>query len=274
MRASITAWNVQAPSLEHKMQAFAALGFDGVAFLHRVPAVSTDGQGDRLGELLFTWGLEALVHGAVGNAGRGIRAVREHIEAVARFQAETGRVWAMTFDPGYRRQGRNAVLYDADRTARVLELALRRLAPLGVRVGLENWTINTSVGCFERLAERLGDPALGVLLDLGHLHIACCSGLLEDTPEQYIRALPLPIWELHVHDNNGLKDQHRPLGRGTLDVERMAGVLAACGFNGYVTVEVILMDTRRPTCRDAMRRTRDQTLRALAEALAPSANET
>jgi sugar phosphate isomerase/epimerase len=265
MRASITVWNVPAPSLEERLDEAAALGFRSVALTHALTPTAADHDAERLGHWLEARHLEALVHSDIGNATRDqdAQAVRQHIEAVARFQQETGRIRLMTFDPGFYRQPNNTMAYHADYTLQILELALERLAPLGIRVGLENWAINAHPQDFTRVAEALGDPALGILLDLGHLHIALHSGALASSPDAYIAALPLPIWEIHVHDNDGERDRHQPLGWGTLDVEAMAGVLQAHGFDGYVTVEIIAMPWNQAEYAQDVRHTRDQMLQAL-----------
>jgi sugar phosphate isomerase/epimerase len=265
MRAAIAAWNMPAPLLEQRLDEVAALGFCSVALTHALAPTAADHTPEQLGLWLKARQLEALIHAAIGNARRAkdAQAAREHIEAVARFQQETGRVRLMTFDPGFYRRPDNTTAYHADATAQILERALERLAPLGIRVGLENWAINAHPDDFTQVAQRLDDPALGILLDLGHLHIALGAGVVAPSAEAFVAALPLPIWEIHVHDNDGQRDQHRPLGQGTLDIDAMAGALQAHGFDGYVTVEIIAMPwTRAEYARDA-RRTRDRALRAL-----------
>ncbi len=265
MRAAITVWNVPAPSLEKRLDEAATLGFCSVALTHALAPTAADHTPEQLGRWLEARHLEALVHGDIGDARRDddAQAARAHIEAVARFQQETGRVRLMTFDPGFYRRPNNTTAYHADATAQILEFALERLAPLGVRVGLENWAINAHPDDFTRVAKRLSDPALGVLLDLGHLHIAVHTRNVAPSVEAFVAALTLPIWEIHVHDNDGQRDQHRPLGRGTLDIDAMAEALKAHGFDGYVTVEIIAMPWTRAEYAEDVQRTRDRALRAL-----------
>jgi sugar phosphate isomerase/epimerase len=265
MRAAITVWNVPAPSLEKRLDEVAALGFRSVALTHALAPTAADHTPEQLGRWLEARHLEALVHGDIGDATRDQdeQAVRQHIEAVARFQQETGRIRLMTFDPGFYRRPDNTMAYHADSTTQILELALERLAPLGIRVGLENWAINAHPDDFAQVAQRLDDPSLGILLDLGHLHIALRARDVAPSAEAFVAALPLPIWEIHVHDNDGQRDQHRPLGWGTLDIDAMAGALQAHGFDGYVTVEIIAMPWTRAEYAEDVRRTRDRALSAL-----------
>jgi sugar phosphate isomerase/epimerase len=54
----------------------------------------------------------------------------------------------------------------------------------------------------------------------------------------YISRLPLPIIEVHVHDNRGDRDSHEPLGAGDTPFPAVAGALMAVGFDGVSTIEI------------------------------------
>jgi sugar phosphate isomerase/epimerase len=41
---------------------------------------------------------------------------------------------------------------------------------------------------------------------------------------------------LHIHDNNGMSDQHLPLGEGTIPWNTV-GETVASGYNGLVVIE-------------------------------------
>lgn len=242
------------------------LGFEAVALVSTIPPPDMNPGDPDLDILMARYGLSGVVHGAIGDCTSEAQpaALRADIEAVARFQSDHGLVKVMTFDPGYRVTADNHRVYDEDGSACALELALEILAPLGVPVGIENWVINCAMKHFERLHTRLGDPALGLLLDLGHLNIAYRSGLLgAATPADFVAASPLPIWEIHVHDNNGTSDRHWPLGEGNLDVETVAQALLRRGFDGYVTLEMILLDAASPASHRDICDTRDRIAAAL-----------
>jgi sugar phosphate isomerase/epimerase len=266
MHLAIATWNIAAPSMAAKLAYVHGLGFEAVSFLYTAPPPDADDIGADLHALLEQYDLHVLVHGAIGDCAHAEQrpAVCEQIAQVARFQQETGRVRAMNFDPGYRTTARNHRCYDADGSASVLEEALTVLTPLGVKVGIENWVINYELAHYELLKQRLGDASLGMLLDLGHLNIAHRSGLLDGLPPAgYIKSLPLPVWEIHVHDNDGISDKHRFLGSGNIEIEPMAQALLEIGFDGYVTVEVIMLDTHRPACRRKLCATRNRILQSL-----------
>ena len=63
------------------------------------------------------------------------------------------------------------------------------------------------------------------------------------TPEEYLSNVPVPITEVHVHDNDGTRDAHRPLGTGTNDIQAAARGLSRAGFDGTCTIEVRVPDS-------------------------------
>lgn len=81
----------------------------------------------------------------------------------------------------------------------------------------------------------------GILIDLGHLNIRQWKMELHEAEdfEKMFRDLPLPVRELHVHDNKGRKDEHRELGAGVLPLEAVVQALKRIHFDGIVTVEVV-----------------------------------
>jgi sugar phosphate isomerase/epimerase len=84
--------------------------------------------------------------------------------------------------------------------------------PLGVKVLLEN--LENEVTTPEHLLEilKIGHfDNVGVTLDVGHAHLS------EGGLEHAFELLRARIHELHVHDNNGLRDEHLWPGSGAID---------------------------------------------------------
>ncbi len=71
-----------------------------------------------------------------------------------------------------------------------------------------------------------------MLLDLGHLN------LMAEDPVRAVRDLPIPVCEVHVHDNKGKEDDHMPLGWGKLPLEGIVRSLRRAGFDGIWTLEI------------------------------------
>lgn len=62
-----------------------------------------------------------------------------------------------------------------------------------------------------RFFEDVNDAHVGLLLDAGHAKVS--SATLGDRPERYFERLSPFIRALHLSDNDGLRDEHRPFGR-------------------------------------------------------------
>jgi len=90
--------------------------------------------------------------------------------------------------------------------------------PEGIRIYLENM-LEEGPEMQLALAERVGDPRLGLCLDLGHAHALSRRPVVE-----WIEALGERLAYVHLHDNRGAEDEHLPLGRGNLP---LAEALAA-----------------------------------------------
>lgn len=93
--------------------------------------------------------------------------------------------------------------------------------PLGVKVLLEN--LQNEVTTPEHLLEILNIghfDNVGVTLDVGHAN-------LSDTGLEHALELLRPrIGELHLHDNNGLRDEHLWPGSGEIDWTKLARLAA------------------------------------------------
>lgn len=83
-----------------------------------------------------------------------------------------------------------------------------------------------------RLHAAVGSKRLGFCLDAGH------AFLFSRLPiAQWIEAFGPDLRELHIHDNRGLRDDHLPVGEGSIDFR---GILLSVGNSGIrpiLTVE-------------------------------------
>ena len=94
--------------------------------------------------------------------------------------------------------------------------------PLGVKVLIEN--IQNDVTTPEHILEILNIghfSNVGVTLDVGHAHISD-TGL-----DHAFELLRSRIAELHLHDNNGQRDEHLWPGSGTIDWTNLARLIAS-----------------------------------------------
>ena len=69
-------------------------------------------------------------------------------------------------------------------------------------------------------------------LDVGH------SNLIELNPADAVRKLKDKLEILHVNDNNGIHDQHKPIGMGIIDWKDFAKSLKEIDYQGVFSLEV------------------------------------
>lgn len=74
---------------------------------------------------------------------------------------------------------------------------------------------------------------LFVTLDVGHAFMHGGDALIK----RYIKTFP-NISHLHVHDNNGKRDEHLAIGQGKIDFPLLVMELKRSGFDGTTTLEV------------------------------------
>ena len=166
---------------------------------------------------------------------------------VTHAQAETivnllgPRLLAFTLDSAIRTDSRG-VFFDAVRMARVLADVRDLTRDSGTRFGVEDFPLDDLAVDFYRsdMASLFECPRFGILIDLGHMNIRSRK---EDyfrgtATQEFLRRIPVPIVEIHVHDNAGDRDSHAPAGAGNVPFEETARSLVALGFSGVSTIEV------------------------------------
>jgi sugar phosphate isomerase/epimerase len=132
---------------------------------------------------------------------------------------------------------------------RSLQRFAARAEVLGFTLALENrapvWPaspvlphVGYDVFALRDLVRRIGSPALGLLLDVGHAHI--CAALRGESAERAVRAALEDAVAFHLHDNLGARrhdlgapgvdplrlDLHLPPGAGCLPWDRLGPLLA------------------------------------------------
>lgn len=78
-------------------------------------------------------------------------------------------------------------------------------------------------------------PGLLFHLDVGHVNVG------RKDPSKFIERFADRLIHVHFSDNNGLSDQHLPLGCGTVDWERVVDCLKQ-HYDGTITLEVFTKD--------------------------------
>jgi len=82
------------------------------------------------------------------------------------------------------------------------------------------------------IVEAFRDQGVKAVLDIGHAHTA------NSDLAHYTHLLNDLIIELHLHDNNGISDNHLPLGAGSIDFQRFFEAVKSIGFAGPTILEL------------------------------------
>lgn len=151
-----------------------------------------------------------------GAFDRKIRAgTRERLEELLEVAGELRArsvVCHLGFDPRQHRKQADAWVDHSLETW----LALGRVAEAaGTRIFLEN-VYEDSPALHERLLAQLPEAVFGVCFDVGH-----CNVYSQDSARVWFEKIGSRIHELHIHDNDGTDDQHRSLGQGKIDFNRL-----------------------------------------------------
>ncbi len=112
-------------------------------------------------------------------------------------------------------------------------------------------------------------PNAGMIFDVGHANIYLNRNFPEMQLSDYIRKIPFKIYELHITDNHGERDEHFGPGTGTVDFPELKRAMAERGFDGIISMEVCkdiqhglyAWDLSKPEEADQVRRFRDDFLR-------------
>lgn len=110
----------------------------------------------------------------------------------------------------------------------------QRAAEKGIRLAIENiygGRFYSQIDELIALVEEVNLENVGFCLDVGHANV---DGV--DIPAT-IQRMGKKLYEVHLHDNNGKKDQHLPIGFGTVNWIEVIEALNAINYPGTATFE-------------------------------------
>ncbi|WP_456418599.1 sugar phosphate isomerase/epimerase family protein [Methanocaldococcus infernus] len=105
----------------------------------------------------------------------------------------------------------------------------------GVKLGLENMPNFPGVLCqkaeeLKNILNEIDSKYLGVTLDIGHANTV-------GNIEEFIDELRNKIIHIHIHDNNGERDEHLAIGEGKINFYRVLKKLVKIGYDKILTIE-------------------------------------
>lgn len=110
----------------------------------------------------------------------------------------------------------------------------REAAEYNIRLALETMGNLVIFGDEKELPELVADidmPTVGYCIDSGHSHIG------GESVADWIRKAGTLLFETHFHDNRGKRDEHLPVGFGTINWLEVINALSEINFEGPVTFE-------------------------------------
>ncbi|HAI13323.1 MAG TPA: hypothetical protein DCM28_16570 [Phycisphaerales bacterium] len=188
-----------------------------------------------LGQAIREIGIEPIsVHGPYyplldTDRAEGIAMLSRHAKA-----ASAMKVKAMVIHPVYHKLlhvtpiMKQAMQWDVDLSLAISDV----LGDSGTLLAIENVPFN-SFAYLQALLEQLDRTNIGMCFDTGHYHVRP-----EHSIEKIIDTFGNRIVHLHLSDNNGLSDQHLPIGQGTFDWKRFFACFDPQQINNHLMVEL------------------------------------
>jgi sugar phosphate isomerase/epimerase len=191
------------------------------------------------------------MHGPLGNAsvasinpGIRLESVRQHIAAVE--LAHDLGATVLVVHPGDLRDRRfkgETLGLSCDALATVSD----RAAALGVTIAVENCGpylagIDQTAADLATIVRSLGSRG-GVCVDTGH---AAVNG----NATELVTLLGDAVAHFHVHDNHGARDEHLPIGAGTIDFSAYLPLLT--NFEGIAVAEIVWERARSTVTPEAL----------------------
>lgn len=141
---------------------------------------------------------------------------------------------SMVFHPGYDRwrygEKQSAWLgHSLESFNEVLKLT----EPVGCTIAIEN-IFEEEPSTLLALIESCNHPRVRHCFDVGHWNLFHAPGI---GLEEWFAALGAHIGHVHIHDNSGSRDDHAPVGDGTIDFELYFRLLAQYAADAVWTIE-------------------------------------
>ena len=123
-----------------------------------------------------------------------------------------------------------------ERLANSLKLICERIKPYGMKVVLEPVNKNVfdlinNVADAIRMIDFIQAENIGVIIDSGHLFLS------DESIEQAFTLVGDRLLQVHVNDNDGIKQQNLIPGDGAFDFD-LFNILRQKGYNGVISAEL------------------------------------
>ncbi len=240
-------WHYPHRAMIENIAYFKEQGYDAVSLLGKEFVTElAQGNGKQIADAIKSAGVTLTVHHAVprSHGQEDETEFYKGIDFIADWQAKYGLIAVLSFDVfvGVR-----------DDITPYVNYVLEKVND--TRIALEDFGLIAAERA--QVAHLQGNPNFGCLVDIGH-SLVRMNGKSPDkrvtlSPNEYegkadgipvcgdyLRAFQnaqFPIFEMHLHNNDGLRDLHLFLEDGVLDINEVAKAMKAFGYDGIVTIE-------------------------------------
>jgi sugar phosphate isomerase/epimerase len=236
----VGAMNNPRKALLDEVRLFGEYGFDYVDLTIEYPKATPERIRAEMGALKEA--LSSYHMGLVGHMPWFLNIIHPYDEVRAAVLSECGKIFAMcaelsighvTIHPDYMRLKREQ--------KEVVEMTVQSLAALsadakghGLTLCLENF--EEEYFSTDQLKHILSSvDGLRFTLDIGHAYMKAKK---TDSVVHMLNELKPYLSHVHLHDNHGFRDEHLPLGVGTIEMPKILGALKASGYDKTITLEV------------------------------------
>ena len=250
MIQGLAIWHYPHRAMVENIRFFAAHGFPSVSVhgAQFVAAIADPHTAQGIADAVEETGVVFTVHYALPKSHRpdAVDVFHAGISAIADWQKAHQTISVLSFDvPQTVRVG--------ERIGEYLDFVLDTVPDC--RVAVEDFGLTADERA--QIQHLKGNHRFGYLVDIGHLFIRLCgrnqsgkvlftNSIDEHSPVEspdyaaFMAALDtkeFPIFEMHLHNNDGENDVHWFLEQGSMNVPAVAKVLREVGYDGILTIE-------------------------------------
>ncbi len=248
MKSCLAIWHYPHRSICENIEYFASCGYEAVSVIGDkfAYAVESESEGAILADAVIRSGVLLTVHAKLpkSHVPEDVAEFNRQIKAVAKWQERYGLVEIYSFDVPQDIRDNITPYVDSVMSA-VSEC----------KIAVEDFGLNENE--LRQIEHLKSNKRFGYLVDIGHMFMRIrgentsgvtlfsnspdeCPVNPEPTEADFIRAMnskTFPIFEIHLHNNDGVDDLHLFLEDGALDIAMICRVIKSVGFDGVLTVE-------------------------------------
>lgn len=161
----------------------------------------------------------------------GVSLVKNRMDMAEKFSCDT---IVMHVPPAPETPAENKLFWEG--MFRSLDSLRPYASARGIRIAIENSMESVKFDSIEKILSSYGPEFTGLCYDAGHGNIhgngLDCLDKLKDR-----------LLAIHIHDNDGSSDQHKLPFTGTVDWERLSGLIARSSYGKCVNLEVLLKNS-------------------------------